>query len=68
MSVFIPKDTDVLTIDLSEHDKQIRAEAIEDFAKWVAEVEKVDDATKENTIKRWIEDFEKWLKGRKKND
>lgn len=30
MSVIIPKDIDVLTIDLSDHDKQIRAEAFDE--------------------------------------
>lgn len=31
MSVLIPKDIDVLSIDLTEHDKRIRAEVVEEY-------------------------------------
>ena len=31
----IPKDTEVLQIDITELKKQIRAEAIDDFASWL---------------------------------
>lgn len=33
----IPKDTEVLQIDITELKKQIRAEAIDDFADWLVE-------------------------------
>ena len=33
----IPKDTEVLQIDITELKKQIRAEAIDDFANWLVE-------------------------------
>ena len=33
----IPKDTEVLQIDITELKKQIRAEAIDDFASWLVE-------------------------------
>ena len=33
----IPKDTEVLQIDITELKKQIRADAIDDFANWLVE-------------------------------
>ena len=33
----IPKDTEVLQIDITELKKQIRADAIDDFADWLVE-------------------------------
>ena len=33
----IPKDTEVLQIDITELKKQIRAEAIDEFANWLVE-------------------------------
>ena len=33
----IPKDTEVLQIDITEVKKQIRTEAIDDFANWLVE-------------------------------
>ena len=33
----IPKDTEVLQIDITEIKKQIRADAIDDFANWLVE-------------------------------
>ena len=33
----IPKDTEVLQIDITELKKQIRANAIDDFANWLVE-------------------------------
>ena len=33
----IPKDTEVLQIDITELKKQIRTEAIDDFANWLVE-------------------------------
>ena len=33
----IPKDTEVLQIDITEIKNQVRAEAIDDFANWLVE-------------------------------
>ena len=33
----IPKDTEVLQIDITELKKQIRSDAIDDFANWLVE-------------------------------
>ena len=33
----IPKDTEILQIDITEIKKQIRADAIDDFANWLVE-------------------------------
>ncbi len=37
MTFEIPKDTEVLQIDITELKKQIRADAIDDFANWLVE-------------------------------
>lgn len=51
--------------ELAEHDAVIFNSGVQRFAEWYAEMRNISWGCREDTIKRWIEDFNDW---RKEND